>query len=273
MTSKIDASAAGSLSLGGDLPVHRLGFGGMRLCGPGVWGWPADRENALAVLRRAVALGVNFIDTSDAYGPHVNEEQIAQALHPYAADLVIATKCGLTRSGPGKWERNGNPARLKSCAHDSLRRLRIDRIDLLQLHAVDEHYPLADQIGALKELQDEGKVRHIGVSNVTLAQLQEARAIAQIVSVQNPYNAGNDHGNDSLVDYCQREGIAFIPYFPLDAGDITENQRLREIVTKTGATLHQAALIWLLQRSTTMLPIPGTQSLTHLEENIAAATL
>jgi pyridoxine 4-dehydrogenase len=273
MANKIDASAAGSLTLGGDLTVHRLGFGGMRLCGPGIWGWPDDRENALAVLRRAVDLGVNFIDTSDAYGPHVNEEQIAQALYPYRDGVVIATKCGLTRSGPGKWERDGHPARLKACAHDSLRRLRMDRLDVLQLHAVDTNVPLADQVGALKELQDEGKVRHIGISNVTLEQLEEARALVRIVSVQNPYNAGNDHGNDALVDYCQREGIAFIPYFPLEAGEIAENERLRPLVQKHGVTIHQAALAWLLHRSPTMLPIPGTQSLTHLEENIAAAAL
>lgn len=271
MSLKIDAGAAGTVTLGGDLTVNRMGFGGMRLCGPGVWGWPADRENALDVLRRAVALGVSFIDTADAYGPHVNEEQIAAALYPYPTGLVIATKVGVTREGPGKWEANGEPRRLRECAHDALRRLRVECIDVLQLHAVDEHYPLAEQVGVLHDLRSEGKVRHVGVSNVTLEQLMEARGIVEIVSVQNPYNAGNDHGNDALVDYCQREGIAFLPYFPLDAGDIGENETLRAISAETGASVFQAALVWLLRRSATMLPIPGTQSIAHLEENIAAA--
>jgi len=273
MTSKIDASVAGTLAFGGDITVGRLGFGGMRLCGPGIWGWPQDRQNALAVLRRAVELGVTLIDTADAYGPHVNEEQIAQALYPYPASLIIATKCGLVRPGPGKWDRDARPERLRECAEGSLRRLRLERLDVLQLHAVDTEVPLYEQIGALTELQREGKVRCIGISNVTLEQLQEARTMAEIVSVQNPFSVGQRHGNDAVVDYCEREGIAFLPYFPLDAGDVGADQRLQAVASAHGATIYQVALAWLLRRSTTMLPIPGTSSLAHLQENIASAHL
>ncbi|HEY5258961.1 MAG TPA: aldo/keto reductase, partial [Candidatus Baltobacteraceae bacterium] len=246
MTSKIDASAAGTLTLGGDIAVQRMGFGGMRLCGPGIWGWPQDRQNALAVLRRAVELGVTLIDTADAYGPHVNEEQIAQALYPYPAGLTIATKCGLVRPGPGKWDRDARPERLRECAEGSLRRLRLERLDVLQLHAVDTQVPLSEQIGALTELQREGKVRYIGISNVTLEQLREARTMAQIVSVQNPFSVGQRHGNDAVVDYCQSEGLAFLPYFPLDAGDIGADRRLQAVADARGATIYQIALAWLL---------------------------
>jgi len=267
------AAAAGTITIGGDLTVNRMGFGGMRLCGPGIWGWPEDRENALAVLRRAVQLGVNLIDTADSYGPEVNEEQIAQGLYPYPDGLVIATKGGLTRPGPGEWVRDCRPERLKKCCEDSLRRLKLDRIDIYQLHAVDEKVPLEDQIGALVELKDEGKIRHIGVSNVTLEQLQAAQAIAPIVSVQNAYNYAERRDSDRVLDYCEREGLAFFPYFPLGAGDISDNTELAAVAKGHNATVFQLALAWLLHRSKVTVPIPGTQSLAHLEENVAAAAI
>ncbi len=273
MALTIDASAAGTFQLGGELPVHRLGFGGMRLCGPGIWDWPADRDNALAVLMRAQEVGVNFIDTADAYGPEVNERQIAQALHPYAEGMVIATKGGVERPGPGVWESSARPERLRRCCDESLQRLRIEHIDLYQLHAPDPKVPLAEQIGTLAEMQETGKIRFIGVSNVTLDQLQEAQKYAEIVSVQNPYNVGNRHGNEKLVEYCERNGLAFIPYFPLDAGDVNAVTALQPIADAHGATTWQVALAWLLHRSPAMLPIPGTSSLAHLDENVAAASL
>lgn len=250
-----------------------MGFGGMRLCGPGIWGWPQDRENALKVLRRAVELGINFIDTADSYGPEVNEEQIAQALYPYPDDLVIATKGGLTRGGPGKWERDCRPERLKACCDASLRRLKLDTIAIYQLHAIDTKVPLEDQVGALRELRDAGKIRHVGVSNVTLEQLQAAEKIVPIVSVQNPYNYAERRDNDGVIDYCEREGLAFLPYFPLNAGDVSDNSELQEIAERHDATVFQIALAWLLHRAKVMLPIPGTQSLQHLEENVAAASI
>jgi pyridoxine 4-dehydrogenase len=262
---------AKTITIGGALTVNRMGFGGMRLCGPGIWGWPEDRENALQVLRHAVELGVNFIDTADSYGPEVNEEQIAQALYPYPDDLVIATKGGLTRGGPGKWERDGRPERLKQCCEASLRRLKLDRIDIYQLHAPDEKYPLEDMIGALVELRDEGKIRFIGVSNFALEQVQAAREMTEIVSVQNPYNYAERRDNDDVVDYCEREGLAFLPYFPLNAGEVVDNAGLEAVAKKHDATVFQIALAWLLHRSKAMLPIPGTHSLEHLEENVAAA--
>lgn len=265
------ATESGTITIGGMLTVNRMGFGGMRLCGPGIWGWPEDRENALQVLRRAVELGVNFIDTADSYGPEVNEEQIAQALYPYPDDLVIATKGGLTRGGPGNWERDARPERLKKCCEGSLRRLRLDRIDIYQLHAPDQKVPLEDMIGALVELRDEGKIRFIGVSNFALEQLEEARRMTEIVSVQNPYNYAERRDNDDVLDYCEREGLAFLPYFPLGAGDISENADLEAVAKKHDATAFQIALAWLLYRSKATLPIPGTHSLAHLEENVAAA--
>ncbi len=267
------ADVAGTITIGGELTVNRVGFGGMRLCGPGIWGWPEDRENALRVLRRAVELGVNFIDTADSYGPEVNEEQIAQALYPYPDGLVIATKGGLTRGGPGKWERDGRPERLKKCCEASLRRLKLDRIDIYQLHAPDEKYPLEDMIGALVELRDEGKIRFIGVSNFSLEQLQQAREITQIVSLQNPYNYAERRDNDDVLDYCEREGLAFLPYFPLNAGDDMPHPELDAVAKKHDATVFQIALAWLLHRSKATLPIPGTQSVAHLEENVAAARI
>ncbi len=267
------AAAAGSLTIGGDLTVHRMGFGGMRLCGPGIWGWPEDRENALAVLRRAVELGVNFIDTADSYGPEVNEEQIAQALYPYPDDLVIATKGGLTRGGPGKWERDCRPERLKACCEASLRRLKLDAIDIYQLHAIDTKVPLEDQVGALRDLREAGKIRHAGISNVSLGQLQQAQAIVPIVSVQNAYNFAERGETDDVVDYCEREGLAFLPYFPLNAGEASDNSELANVAERHKATTFQIALAWLLYRSKTTIPIPGTHSLQHLEENVAAARI
>jgi pyridoxine 4-dehydrogenase len=265
-------NAAAAITIGKELTVKRLGFGAMRLCGPGIWGWPANRENALRVLRRAVQLGVNFIDTADAYGPYVNEEEIAQALHPYPDDLVIATKGGLTRSGPGEWNRCGLPAHLEEACEESLRRLRLDRIDLYQLHAVDPAVPLEEQVGALRKLRDAGKIRYVGLSNVDVEQLRRAERIVEIASVQNNYNVGNRVGEPVLA-HCESEGLAFIPYFPLDGGDLGTIQALTPIARTHRATIWQVGLAWLLQRSPTMLPIPGTSSLEHLAENVAASEL
>jgi pyridoxine 4-dehydrogenase len=270
----ISAAAAGTIHIG-DLNVNRMGYGGMRLTGPGIWGAPEDRANAIAVLRRAVALGVNFIDTSDAYGPHVNEEIIAEALHPYPAGVVIATKGGLTRSGPDMWERNGHPAYLREACEGSLRRLRVETIDLYQLHAIDSRVPLEDSLSEFAKLQHEGKIRHIGVSNFTLADLQRGEKIVKIVSVQNRYNA-TDRSYDDVVAYCEQRGMAFIPWYPLAAGSHASSRALpdeiRKIMTERSFTAAQASLAWLLSRSKAMLPIPGTASVEHLEENVRAAS-
>jgi pyridoxine 4-dehydrogenase len=263
---------ASTITIGNDLTVRRLGFGGMRLCGPGIWGWPADRENALRVLRRALELGVNFIDTADSYGPHVNEEQIAQALYPYPSGLVIATKGGLTRGGPGEWKRDCRPEHLREACEESLRRLRVDRIDVYQLHAIDTEVPFEDQIGTMRELRDAGKVRHVALSNVDLEQLKRAEKIVEIVSVQNNYNVGN-RTSEPVLEYCEANGIAFIPYFPLDGGDLAANQALSSVAGPRNTTVWQIGLAWLLRHSPAMLPIPGTSSVAHLEENVAAASL
>jgi pyridoxine 4-dehydrogenase len=252
------AAAAGSVSLGADLTVHRLGFGAMRLTGPGIWGAPADRQAALRVLRRALELGVNFIDTADSYGPHVSEEIIAQALHPYPADLVIATKGGLTRPAPGAWQRDAHPAHLRAACEGSLKRLRLECIDLYQLHAIDPRVPLEDSLGELARLQSAGKIRHIGVSNQSLAELKRSQALVTVVSVQNRFNL-TDRSAADVLQHCERERLAFIPWFPLGAG--------------RDAAQAKSAIAWLLARSPVMLPIPGTSSVQHLEENVAAASL
>jgi len=272
METTVNASASGTVALGGDFRVNRLGFGAMRLTGPGVWGPPADPENALAVFRRAVELGVNFIDTAEAYGPQINEEQIEQALYPYPKGLVTATKGGTTRSGPGEWGRDGRPEKLRENLEGSLRRLRLECIDLWQLHAVDQNVPYAEQVGAAKQFQDEGKVRHIGISNVSLEQLRIAQSVAQIVSVQNQYNASN-RASEDVLKACEQDKIVFIPWFPVAAGDIHEHDAVSQIAKEKNATPYQIALAWLLRHSPVMLPIPGTSSIAHLEENIAAGAI
>ena len=258
--------------IGGELEVHRLGYGAMRLCGPNVTGWPEDRENALAVLRRARELGVDFFDTADAYGPEVNELQVAEALHPYEG-MTIATKGGLTRTGSGNWPPDGRPEYLRSACEASLRRLRVETIDLYQLHRPDPKTPFADSVGVLAELQTEGKIRHVGLSNVDVAQLDEARRIVEIASVQNEYNLGNRESEDVL-EACEREGIAFLPWYPLDAGELARpGGPVEEIARAHDATPAQVALAWLLQHSPVTVPIPGTSSLEHLEENLGAGEL
>jgi pyridoxine 4-dehydrogenase len=265
------ARVAGELTLGGDLPVRRLGFGAMRLTGPGIWGYPPDREGAMEVLRRAAELGVNLIDTADSYGPEVSEELIAEALHPYPEDLVIATKGGLTRAGPGRWDADCRPERLKRCCEESMRRLKVETIDLYQLHTIDPNVPYAESVRALAELRDEGKVRHVGISNVGVAQLEEARQIVPIVSVQNRYSMSARDSED-LLETCARDGIGFIPWFPLNAGSV-DGGPVEEVANAHDATPMQVALAWLLQRSPMMLPIPGASSRAHLEENVAAASI
>jgi aryl-alcohol dehydrogenase-like predicted oxidoreductase len=267
----ITDESVGTLALG-DLEVRRLGYGAMRIVGEGVWGPPADRDNALAVLRRAVELGVNLIDTADSYGPHISEELIAEALHPYGEELVIATKGGFARPGPGRWGPSGRPEHLREACEGSLRRLRVDQIDLYQMHVPDSGVPYEESIGALKELQDEGKVRQIGVSNVDLDQLATARGIVDVVSVQNRFNLG-ERSSAELLAACQEDGIAFIPWFPLNAGALAEPGGVAtEIAARHDATPAQIALAWLLQTPTT-LPIPGTASIEHLEENLTAPSL
>ncbi|MGY1820768.1 aldo/keto reductase [Geodermatophilus sp. SYSU D00079] len=259
--------------LGGDLPVHRLGYGAMQLPGPGVWGEPADPEAARAVVRAAVEQGVDFIDTADSYGPVVSERLIAEALHPYPEGLVVATKAGLVRTGPGEWHPVGRPAYLKQQVELSLRTLRVDRIDLIQLHRIDPEVPLADQLGALRELQEQGKVRHIGVSEVSVAQLEEARQVVDVVSVQNLYNLTNRQSQDVL-EYATEHGIAFIPWFPIATGDLAApDSPVADIARELDATPSQVALAWLLHKSPVVLPIPGTKSVEHLTENLGAARL
>ncbi|MVO88209.1 oxidoreductase [Streptomyces sp. p1417] len=265
------ADASGTFALGGDLPVKRLGYGAMQLTGPGVWGEPKDRDEAVRVLRRAVELGVNFIDTADSYGPIVNEVLIQEALKPYADDLVIATKGGLTRSGPDDWRAVGRPEYLRQQTELSLRHLGVERIDLYQLHRIDEQVPLADQLGELVLLQKEGKIRHIGVSEVTVEQLKEAREHAEIVSVQNQYNLVN-RGSEDVLAYAEQENIAFIPWFPMATGELARPGGPLDAAAKDhGASASQLALAWLLRRSPVMLPIPGTSKVAHLEQNVAAA--
>ncbi len=273
MTPTTTVQHSDTFRIGGDLEVHRLGYGAMQITGDGVWGPPKDHEGALAVLRAAVEGGVDFIDTADSYGPVVSEQLIAEALHPYPEGLVIATKAGFTRTGPGEWVEVGRPAYLKQQVELSLRNLRVDRIDLIQLHRVDPEVPLEDQVGAFAELREQGKVRHIGLSEVSVEQLEQARAVTEIASVQNLYNLTNRPSQDVL-DYATRENIAFIPWFPIATGDLAApDSPVADIARELGASPSQVALAWLLQISPVVLPIPGTKSVDHLRENLGAASL
>ena len=264
------ATPGGTIDIGGDITVHRMGFGAMRITGDGIWGEPPDRDEAKAVLRRAIEMGVNLIDTADSYGPHVSEELIAEALHPYPEDLVIATKGGLERTGPGQWPSNAHPDHLKEVCEGSLRRLRLDEIPLYQLHRPDPRVPYEDSVGALVELKEQGKIRHIGLSNVNEAELRVAQALTPVVSIQNRYNIA-DRGSESMLDLCEQERIAFLPYSPIQ--DTADHDALAEVATRHEITTTQVVLAWLLARSPMMLPIPGTGSVAHLEENMAAATV
>ena len=270
-TKDVSASLAGNVSLRAELSVHRLGFGAMRLTGEGIWGPPKDRKGALAVLRRAVDLGVNFIDTADSYGPHISEELIAEALFPYSPGLVIATKGGWNRPGPDQWTHDATPSHLREAVEGSLKRLRLDRIDVYQLHIPDPVVPFDASVETLARLRDDGKIRLVGLSNVTQEHIERARRIVPIVSVQNRYSFA-DREWDYVVDYCQSNGIAFIPWFPLGAGKVA-GEVLSRIAQAHGASPTQIALAWLLRRSPIMLPIPGTSSIEHLEQNVAAASL
>jgi aryl-alcohol dehydrogenase-like predicted oxidoreductase len=269
-THGIPAAAAGTITLGGDLTVNRMGFGAMRLTGKGIWGPPRDRAEAIRVLQRSVELGVNFIDTAYSYGPEISEQIIADALHPYPG-LVIATKGGLERPGPDQWVENGRPEFLRRNLEGSLKRLRLDRIDLWQLHRIDPKVPAQEQFEAVREFQREGLIRHVGLSEVTLAEIQRARRVLPIVSVQNLYNVTNRRWEDE-VQYCEREGLGFIPWFPLSAGTL-ENSTLTRIAARHSATVFQVALAWLLEHSPSMLVIPGTSSVQHLEQNVMAAEI
>ena len=260
-------------AIGGDLPVHRLGFGAMRLTGEGIWGEPPDPQKCVAVLRRAVELGITLIDTADSYGPKVSERFIAEALHPYPNDLVIATKAGFQRPGPSKWIEDGRPEHLRAACEGSLRRLKLERIDLFQLHRIDPKVALQDQIGALLDLQREGKIRHIGLSEVTVGEIEAVRRMMPVASVQNRYNLA-DRNSEDVLDYCTRENIGFIPWFPLATGDLAKwGSPLARAAVRLDAQPAQVALAWLLRKSPVMLPIPGTSNVKHLEENTAAALL
>jgi pyridoxine 4-dehydrogenase len=273
-TSASPTSAANSTwRVGGDLSVNRLGFGAMRLTGDGIWGWPPDRANAIKVLRRAVELGVNLIDTADAYGPEVDELLIAEALYPYPKGLVIATKGGNTRPGPGQWVPNGRPEYLKQCVEKSLKRLRLERIDLYQLHRIDPKVPVEESLGALKEMQDAGKIRHIGLSEVAPEEIERGRKVVPIVTVQNQYNIGNRKWENTLM-YCEKERLGFMPWSPVGGSrGLNSEHALEGAAKEHGVTVYQLAIAWLLRRSPVMLPIPGTSSVAHLEENMAAAKI
>ena len=267
------AKKSGEFLIGNDLRVTRLGFGAMRITGEGIWGEPADRAEAVRVLRRAVELGINFIDTGDSYGPGVSEEIIAEALHPYPTGLVIATKGGYVRPGPNQWVENGKPEHLRSACEQSLRRLRLERIDLYQLHRIDPKVPAEDQLGTLKDLQAQGKIKHIGLSEVSVDQIQHARTMVSIVSVQNRYSV-TDRGSEEVLEYCEQEKLGFIPWFPLAAGRVSGSKSpIGRMAAQWKATPSQVALAWLLARSPVMLPIPGTSKVEHLEENVAAVNL
>jgi pyridoxine 4-dehydrogenase len=268
------AERSGTFAIGGDLPVHRLGFGAMQITGPGVWGEPADPDEAIRVLRRAIELGIDLIDTADSYGPEVSERLIAEALHPYPSGLVIATKAGFQRPGPDDWVEDGRPEHLRSACEGSLRRLKLQRIDLFQLHRIDSQVALEDQIGALLDLQTEGKIRHIGLSEVSVGQIEAVRRLATVVSVQNRYNLVDRETSEDVLDYCTREGLGFIPWYPLATGGLAKpGGPLARAAKRLGAQPAQVALAWLLRKSPVMLPIPGTSKVKHLEENTAAALL
>jgi aryl-alcohol dehydrogenase-like predicted oxidoreductase len=268
----LPAAQSGEFLIGGDLRIHRLGYGAMRITGKGIWGEPTDRDEAIRVLHSAVALGINFIDTADSYGPAVSEEIIAEALYPYPAGLVIATKAGFERPGPDKWVTNGRPEYLRAACDRSLSRLRLERIDLFQLHRIDTKVPVEDQLGTLKDLQSKGKIKYIGLSEVSVAQIVHARTIVEVVTVQNRYSV-LDRAAQDVLDYCQREKIGFIPWFPLAAGELSAAKEFASIAARLNVTPSQLALAWLLRRSPVMLPIPGTSQVAHLEENVAAAAL
>lgn len=273
MKKHVDAAASGVFKIGGDLPVHRLGFGAMRITGPGVWGEPKYPAAARRLLRKVVDLGINLIDTADSYGPEVSERLIAEALHPYPKDLVIATKGGLTRSGPERWEPVGRPEYLRQCVELSLRRLKLDCIDLYQLHRIDPKVPAAETLGALKDLQKAGKIRHIGLSEVSVKEIEHASRTVKIVSVQNLYNLGNRQ-SEAALEYCTKHDLGFIPWFPLAAGDIARPGGALDAAAKRhDATVSQLALAWLLQKSPVVLPIPGTANLNHLVENTGAVNV
>jgi pyridoxine 4-dehydrogenase len=276
MTSTTDtnlAAASGTFQLGGDLPVYRLGFGAMRITGKGIWGEPDDREECIAVLRRSLELGVNLVDTADAYGPNVSEELIAEALYPYPHGLVVATKGGLVRSGPDQWSPDGRPQHLREALEGSLRRLRLEQIDLYQFHRPDPNVPFEESVGTFADMRKEGKVRHVGLSNVTTDQLSTAQKIVPIASVQNRYNLA-DREHEDVLTACEQQGIGFIPWFPLATGDLAKpGSRLDAIAHAHGATSGQIALAWLLKRSPVMLPIPGTSKVSHLEENMAGTCI
>ena len=272
-SSELPSAKSGEFTIGGDLRVHRLGYGAMRITGKGIWGEPQDRDEAIRVLHSAVALGINFIDTADSYGPAVSEEIIAEALYPYPAGLVIATKGGFERPGPDKWVTNGRPEYLRAACDKSLKRLRLERIDLYQLHRIDSKVPADDQLGTLKALQTEGKIKHIGLSEVSVAQVVHARTIVEVVTVQNRYSVV-DRSAEDVLEYCEHEKIGFIPWFPLAAGDVSKaGSELVRIAAGLKVSPSQLALAWLLWRSPVILPIPGTSRVTHLEENVEAAAL
>jgi pyridoxine 4-dehydrogenase len=269
----LQTETTGTFALGGDLTVNRLGYGAMRITGDGIWGEPKDRDEARKVLQRSIELGVNFIDTADAYGPEVSEDIIAEALYPYPKDLVIATKGGFTRSGPNKWEAVGRPEYLRQCVEMSLRRLKVERIDLYQLHRIDPKVPVEESLGALKDFQKAGKIRHIGLSEVSTAEIDQAKKTVKIVSIQNQYNL-SDRRHEKVLKYCEQHNLAFIPWFPVAAGKLAQpGGPLDAVARNHQATIAQLSLAWLLYHSPVLLPIPGTSSVKHLEENMAAAKL
>jgi pyridoxine 4-dehydrogenase len=272
LTTTTTAALAGTIAIGGDLPVHRFGFGAMRLTGPGIWGEPEDPEECRRVLRRAIELEITLIDTADSYGPEVSERLIAEALYPYPDELVIATKGGLTRPGPGRWTPDGRPEHLRNACERSLRRLRVDEIDVYQFHRPDPKVPLEESVGALVQLKDEGKIRHIGLSNVTLEQIERAKKLTPIVSVQNRYSL-LDRTSEDVLEFCSGEDMAFIPWNPLEVGELTRDRVVSEIAARHHATPAQVVLAWLLAHSPVMLPIPGTSKVQHLEEDLGAVAL